>query len=36
MQKRYRWLLLGIILLGTCLRMPLTAIPPILDNIPKG
>lgn len=36
MQKRYRWLLLGIILLGTCLRMPLTAIPPILDNIQQS
>ncbi|MFC6169579.1 CynX/NimT family MFS transporter [Loigolactobacillus jiayinensis] len=36
MQKRYRWLLLGIISLGTSLRMPLTAIPPILDNIQKS
>lgn len=33
MQKRYRWLLLGIILVGTCLRMPITAIPALLDTI---
>lgn len=33
MQKRYQWLLLGIILVGTCLRMPITAIPALLDTI---
>lgn len=36
MQKRYRWLLLGIILVGTCLRMPITAIPALLDTIQRS
>ena len=36
MQKRYRWLLLGIILVGTCLRMPITAIPALLGTIQRS
>ncbi|MFD0898483.1 CynX/NimT family MFS transporter [Loigolactobacillus binensis] len=36
MEKRYRWLLLGIVLVGTCLRMPITSIPPLLDMIQQS
>ncbi len=34
--KRYRWLLVGIVLLGACLRMPITAIPALLDTIQRS
>lgn len=36
MKKRYRWLLLGVVLIGICLRMPMTAVPPLLDNIQQS
>lgn len=36
MKKRYRWLLLGVVLLGICLRMPMTAVPPLLDDIQQS